>query len=156
SAKVPSDYERRQTLATAERFVTPELREYESRVLGAEARMAEREAELFAQLRDRVGTAVGRLQQTAGVLARLDGWTALAETAVQGRYVRPLVSDDFALELTGSRHPVLERLMPRETFMPNDIRFDRVARLQLVTGPNMAGKSTILRQIGLVVILAQL
>ena len=156
SAKVPPDYERRQTLATAERFVTPELREYESRVLGAEARMAEREAELFAALRDRVGVAVGRIQQTAAVLARLDVWTALAETAVQNRYVRPVVSDDFAIELSASRHPVLERLMPRETFMPNDVRFDRAARLQLVTGPNMAGKSTILRQIGLAVILAQL
>jgi len=156
SAKVPPEYERRQTLATAERFVTPELREYESRVLGAEARMAEREAELFAALRDRVGVAVGRLQQTAAVLARLDVWTALAETAVQNRYVRPVVTDDFAIELSASRHPVLERLMPRETFMPNDVRFDRAARLQLVTGPNMAGKSTILRQIGLAVILAQL
>jgi DNA mismatch repair protein MutS len=156
SAKVPPDYERRQTLATAERFVTPELREYESRVLGAEARMAEREAELFAALRDRVSVAVGRLQQTAAVLARLDVWTALAETAVQNRYVRPVVTDDFAIELSASRHPVLERLMPRETFMPNDVRFDRAARLQLVTGPNMAGKSTILRQIGLAVILAQL
>jgi len=118
--------------------------------------MAEREAELFAALRDRVGVAVGRLQQTAAVLARLDLWTALAETAVQNRYVRPVVTDDFAIELSASRHPVLERLMPRETFMPNDVRFDRAARLQLVTGPNMAGKSTILRQIGLAVILAQL
>ena len=156
SAKVPSDYERRQTLATAERFVTPELREYEARVLGAEARMAEREAELFAALRDRVGAAVARIQQTAALLARLDVWTALAETAVANRYVRPVVTDDFAIELSASRHPVLERLMPRETFMPNDVRFDRAARLQLVTGPNMAGKSTILRQIGLAVILAQL
>jgi DNA mismatch repair protein MutS len=156
SAKVPSDYERRQTLATAERFVTPELREYEAKVLGAEARMAEREAELFAALRARVGTAVTRIQQTARVLAHLDVWTGLAEAAVAGRYARPVVSDDFEIELTASRHPVLERLMPRESFMPNDVRFDRAARLQLVTGPNMAGKSTILRQIGLNVILAQL
>ena len=156
SAKVPAEYERRQTLAAAERFVTPELREYEAKVLGAEDRMAQREAELFGALRDRVGAAVARIQQTARVLASLDVWTALAAAAVANRYVRPRVSASFELELSGCRHPVLERLMPRETFMPNDIRFDLAARVQLVTGPNMAGKSTILRQIGLSVILAQL
>ena len=156
SAKVPPDYERRQTLATAERFVTPELREYESKVLGAEERMMQREAELFGELRDRVGRAASRIQQTARVLARLDVWTGLAETAVANRYVRPEVSRGFEIVLTASRHPVLERLMPREAFMPNDVRFDRAGRVQLVTGPNMAGKSTILRQIGLSVILAQL
>ena len=156
SAKVPPDYERRQTLATAERFVTPELREYEARVLGAEERMAQREAELFAALRGRVGAAVARIQLTARVLASLDVWTGLAEAAVVNRYVRPKVTDGFDIELTASRHAVLERLMPRETFMPNDVRFDLAARVQLVTGPNMAGKSTILRQIGLCVILAQI
>jgi DNA mismatch repair protein MutS len=156
SAKVPGDYERRQTLATAERFVTPELREYEAKVLGAEERMAAREAELFATLRTRVGTAVARIQQTARVLACLDVWTGLAEAAVANHYVRPKVTNGFDIELTASRHAVLERLMPREAFMPNDVRFDLAARVQLVTGPNMAGKSTILRQIGLCVILAQL
>jgi DNA mismatch repair protein MutS len=156
SAKVPSDYERRQTLATAERFVTPELREYEAKVLGAEERMAQREAELFTALRSRVGAAVARIQLTARVLASLDVWTALAEVAVANRYVRPRVTDGFDIELTASRHAVLERLMPREAFMPNDVRFDLAARVQLVTGPNMAGKSTILRQIGLCVILAQI
>jgi DNA mismatch repair protein MutS len=156
SAKVPPDYERRQTLATAERFVTPELREYEARVLGAEERMALREAELFTELRGRVGAAVTRVQRSARVLARLDVWTALAEAAVSNRYVRPVVTDGFAIELIASRHAVLERLMPREAFMPNDVRFDLAARVQLITGPNMAGKSTILRQIGLCIILAQL
>jgi len=156
AAKVPPDYERRQTLATAERFVTPELREYEARVLGAEERVAQREAELFAALRSRVAAAVGRVQQTARVLARLDVWTGLAEAAVANRYVRPEVTDGFDIELTASRHAVLERLMPRESFMPNDVRFDPAARVQLVTGPNMAGKSTILRQIGLCIVLAQL
>ena len=156
SAKVPPDYERRQTLATAERFVTPELREYEARVLGAEERMAQREAELFAALRGTVGAAVSRIQQTARVLACLDVWTGLAEAAVANHYVRPRVTDGFDIELIASRHAVLERLMPREAFMPNDVRFDLAARVQLVTGPNMAGKSTILRQIGLCIILAQL
>ncbi|HLG05060.1 MAG TPA: DNA mismatch repair protein MutS, partial [Gemmatimonadales bacterium] len=155
-AKVPSDYERRQTLATAERFVTPELKEYEAKVLGAEERIAVREAELFGALRDRIGRAVGRIQRTGRVLAHLDAWTALAEVAVTNRYVRPTVNDGFDLVLQRSRHPVLERLMPREAFMPNDVRFEAAARVQLVTGPNMAGKSTILRQIGVVVILAQM
>ncbi|NOT08545.1 MAG: DNA mismatch repair protein MutS, partial [Gemmatimonadales bacterium] len=156
SAKVPADYERRQTLATAERYVTPELKEYESKVLGAEERVAEREAELFAALRSQVGSAIGRIQETARVLAKLDAWTALAEVALANRYVRPRVDREFEIALTASRHPVIERMMPREAFMPNDVTFDRAGRVQLVTGPNMAGKSTILRQIGLCVILAQM
>ena len=156
AAKVPGDYERRQTLATAERYVTPELKEYEAKVLGAEERMAEREAELFGALRSRVGAAITRIQRTARVLARLDVWTALAETASANRYVRPSVKAGFDLDLTASRHPVIERMMAREAFMPNDVTFDMAARVQLVTGPNMSGKSTILRQIGLSVILAQM
>jgi DNA mismatch repair protein MutS len=156
TAKVPGDYERRQTLATAERYVTPELKEYEAKVLGAEERMAEREAELFGALRSRVGAEIARIQQTARVLAQLDVWTGLAEVASANRYVRPIVSTEFDVELIASRHPVIERMMPREAFMPNDVKFDMAARVQLITGPNMAGKSTILRQIGLSVILAQM
>jgi DNA mismatch repair protein MutS len=155
-SRVPPDYERRQTLATAERYVTTELKEYEAKVLGAEERMATREAELFGALRSQVGAAIDRIQRSARVLAHLDTWTALAEVAVAERYVRPAVDDGFDLTLLGSRHPVIERLMPRESFIPNDVRFDAANRVQLVTGPNMAGKSTILRQIGLVVILAQM
>jgi len=153
--RVPGDYERRQTLTGAERFVTPELKEYEARVLGAEERLAEREAALFAALRTRIGAAIGRIQGTARALARVDVFAALAEDAVLHRYVRPEVNDGYALELVASRHPVIERLMPREAFIPNDARFDEAARVQLVTGPNMAGKSTILRQIGLCVLMAQ-
>jgi DNA mismatch repair protein MutS len=156
SAKVPADYERRQTLASAERYVTPELKDYESRVLGAEERMGAREAELFGALRAAVGGAIERIQRTARVLARLDVWTALAERAVAGRYVRPRVDAGFDLSLRESRHPVIERMMAREAFIPNDARFTEAERVLLVTGPNMAGKSTILRQIGLCVILAQM
>jgi DNA mismatch repair protein MutS len=156
SAKVPADYERRQTLASAERYVTPELKEYESRVLGAEERMAAREGELFGALRAAVGQAIARVQRSARVLARLDVWTALAERAVTGRYVRPEVHDGFDLVLRASRHPVIERLIAREAFIPNDARFTEAERVALVTGPNMAGKSTILRQIGLCVVLAQM
>ncbi len=156
ASRVPADYERRQTLAAAERYVTPELKEYEAKVLGAEERMLTREAELFAVLRGQVGTAISRIQRTATTLAHLDVWTGLAEIAIQNRYVRPLVHDGFDIVLDASRHPVIERLMPRESFIPNDVRFEPSSRVQLVTGPNMAGKSTILRQIGLVVILAQI
>jgi DNA mismatch repair protein MutS len=156
SARVPADYERRQTLATAERYVTPELKDYEARVLGAEERMSVREAELFGALKEFVGQAIGRIQRTARILARLDVWAALAERAVAGRYVRPRVSDEFDLTLRESRHPVIERMMARESFIPNDARFSAAERVLLVTGPNMAGKSTILRQIGLTVVLAQM
>ena len=156
AAKVPADYERRQTLASAERYVTPELKDYEARVLGAEERMAVREAELFGALRAAIGQAIARIQRTARVLARLDVWTALADRAVSGRYVRPEVHEGFDLVLRESRHPVIERMMAREAFIPNDARFTEAERVALVTGPNMAGKSTILRQIGLCVVLAQM
>jgi DNA mismatch repair protein MutS len=156
AAKVPPDYERRQTLAGAERYVTPELKEYESKVLGAEERIGVREAELFAALRSIVGSAIARIQRTARVLARLDVWAALAEVAVVERYVRPVLQAGYDLVLRESRHPVIERMMPRETFIPNDARFTEAERVALVTGPNMAGKSTILRQIGLCVVLAQI
>jgi DNA mismatch repair protein MutS len=156
AARVPPDYERRQTLATAERYVTPELKEYEAKVLGAEERIGTREGELFVALRCAVGRAIGRIQHTARILASLDVWSALAERAVDGRYVRPVITDGFDLMLRESRHPVVERMMARESFIPNTVRFTEAERVALVTGPNMAGKSTILRQIGLNVVLAQL
>jgi DNA mismatch repair protein MutS len=156
AAKVPADYERRQTLASAERYVTPELKSYEAKVLGAEDRIAVREAELFSALRDRVGSAIVRVQHTARALSQLDVWSALGEAAVQHRYVRPEVDEGFELALRQSRHPVIERLIPREQFIPNDVRFAESERVLLVTGPNMAGKSTILRQIGLCAVLAQM
>ena len=154
--QVPADYERRQTLTGAERFVTPELKQYEAKVLGAEERIATREAELVDGLRRRVGEAIARVQRTAGALARLDVWAGFADVAQRERYVRPEVSDAFTLLLEGSRHPVVERMMPRETFIPNDVRLDEAGRVILLTGPNMAGKSTLLRQVGLCVLLAQI
>src|SRR2546426_545387 len=155
-ARVPPDYERRQTLTGAERYVTPELKEYEAKVLGAEERIAAREAELVDALRGAVALAIGRIQQTAGLLARLDVWAALADLAHRDAYVRPEVNDEFVIHLEGSRHPVVERMMPREAFIPNDVLLDEAARVILLTGPNMAGKSTLLRQVGLCVLLAQM
>jgi DNA mismatch repair protein MutS len=156
AGRVPPDYERRQTLSGAERFVTPELKQYESKILGAEDGIARRETELFLQLRETVALGTGRIQQVARALSQLDVFGALAQCAVRERYVRPVVTEEFELALAGSRHPVIERLMPRESFIPNDVSFDPAARVLLVTGPNMAGKSTILRQIGLCVLLAQI
>jgi DNA mismatch repair protein MutS len=155
-SRVPADYERRQTLTNGERYVTPELKEYEARVLGAEERLTLREAELFGKLRAMVGAEVERVQRTARNIALLDVLAALAEQAVSHRYVRPVVNDGPALRLVGSRHAVIERLMPREQFIPNDVHMDDAERVLLVTGPNMAGKSTILRQIGICQLLAQM
>ncbi len=155
-AHVPPDYERRQTLTGAERFVTPELKEYEAQVLGAEERIAAREAEVIEGLRRRVAQAIGRIQGSAGILAQLDVWSALADLAQRDAYVRPEVNDGFAIVLEGSRHPVVERMMPREAFIPNDVALDDAGRVIVLTGPNMAGKSTLLRQVGLCVLLAQM
>jgi len=154
--RIPADYERRQTLTGAERYVTPELKEYEAKVLGAEERIATREADVVDQLRRRVGAEIARAQASAHVLAQLDVWAALADVAERERYVRPQLTADYALELEGSRHPVVERMMPRETFIPNDVLLDEAGRVMLLTGPNMAGKSTLLRQVGLCVVLAQI
>jgi len=154
--RIPPDYERRQTLTGAERYVTPQLKEYEAKVLGAEERIAVREAELVDALRHRVADAIGRVQATATLLAQLDVWAGLAEVAERERYVRPDVTADVTLHLEGSRHPVVERMMPREAFIPNDVQLDDAGRIILLTGPNMAGKSTLLRQVGLCVLLAQM
>jgi DNA mismatch repair protein MutS len=155
-SSVPADYERRQTLTGAERFVTPELKEYEARVLGAEEQIAALESRLFADLRSAIGESNARLQDTALRVATADVLAALGETAARSRYVRPVVNRDYALEIRSGRHPVLEQLMPREAFIPNDVRLDPERQIMVVTGPNMAGKSTVLRQVGLAVILAQM
>ena len=154
--RVPADYERRQTLTGAERFVTADLKAYEAKVLGAEERIAKREADLLDALRRRVAEAIGRVQSSAGLLAQLDVWSTLADVAEREQYVRPEINASAALQLEGSRHPVVERMMPRETFIPNDIALDEAGRVILLTGPNMAGKSTLLRQVGLCVLLAQM
>ena len=155
-ARIPENYERRQTLTGAERYVTPQLKEYEAKVLGAEERIVTREGAVLEGLRDRVAAAIGRIQRTAGVLAQLDVWSGLAHGAVRDGYARPEVTAGTILHLEGSRHPVVERMMPRETFIPNDVRLDETGRVILLTGPNMAGKSTVLRQVGLCVLMAQI
>jgi DNA mismatch repair protein MutS len=153
--RVPPDYQRRQTLANGERYVTPALKEYEERVLTAAERIEARERELFETLRARAGAEILRLQRVAGCIAELDVLSALAEVAEREGYVRPEITETFDLEIVAGRHPVVERMMAREKFIPNDVCLTEDARLVILTGPNMAGKSTILRQIGLIVLMAQ-
>ena len=154
--KIPDDYQRRQTLTGAERYVTPALKDYEERVLSAADRIETRERALFDALRERVAGEVSRLQCTARVLAELDVLSALGEVAESEAYARPRLSDGFDLKIVGGRHPVVERMMPREKFIPNDVTLTTDGRVIILTGPNMAGKSTVLRQIGLIVLMAQM
>jgi DNA mismatch repair protein MutS len=155
--RIPDDYIRKQTLVNAERYVTPALKEYEEKILTAEERIASLEAELFAGLRERVARALPVLQQNAHCLAELDTHSALAEVAVRNRYVRPYVHEGRDIEIENGRHPVVERaLPPGEPFIPNSVRLDPESeQILLITGPNMAGKSVALRQVGLIVLLAQ-
>jgi len=153
---VPADYQRRQTLTGAERYVTPALKEHEEKVLTAAERIEDRERELFEALRRRIGTAITRLQCVAQLTAELDVLATLAEVAEREGYTRPEIDDGFDLEIVAGRHPVVERMMSREKFIPNDVRLSEGARMIILTGPNMAGKSTVLRQIGLIVLMAQM
>ena len=154
--RIPDDYQRRQTLTGAERYVTPALKEYEERVLTAADRIESRERALFEALRGRIAQEVSRLQCAARVLAELDVLSTFGEVAEIEAYVRPRLGDGFDLRIEGGRHPVVERMMPREKFIPNDVTLTGDARVIILTGPNMAGKSTILRQIGLIVLMAQI
>ncbi|HEV7994600.1 MAG TPA: DNA mismatch repair protein MutS [Gemmatimonadaceae bacterium] len=152
---VPPDYQRRQTLTGGERYVTPALKEYEEKILTAAERIETRERELFEALRAAVGREIGRMQCAARIVAELDVLAALADVAAREGYARPVLTDGFDLEIVAGRHPVVERMMPRDKFIPNDVRLPEDARVVILTGPNMAGKSTILRQVGLIVVLAQ-
>ncbi|GDY07675.1 DNA mismatch repair protein MutS [Planctomycetia bacterium] len=170
AAKIPPEYIRKQTLKNQERFITPELKEYEDKVLRAEERAISLEQELFAALRERVAAATARLKQTADVLSEVDVLAALATLAVKQGYCRPELTDDPILDIREGRHPVLDKLMPSGSFVPNDVKLgvpssDAVdapntrnfrGRVQLITGPNMAGKSTYIRQAALLTIMAQM
>jgi DNA mismatch repair protein MutS len=153
---VPPDYERRQTLTNAERYVTPELKEYEAKILGAEDRALGIETNWIKKLCAQVGNRLGRIQHTARLLAQLDVVASFADTASTSNYTRPVMTEGSDIELVASRHPVVERMLPHGKFIPNDVKLTEAARVMLLTGPNMAGKSTILRQVGLVVLLAQI
>jgi DNA mismatch repair protein MutS len=153
---VPADYQRRQTISSGERFVTPALKEYEEKVLSAAERIESRERELFEALRSAAGKEIARLQQIARIIAELDVLSTFADVAAREGYVRATMSDEYDLDIVAGRHPVVERMMPRDKFIPNDLKLVSDARMIILTGPNMAGKSTVLRQIGLVVLMAQI
>ncbi len=156
-SRIPPDYIRKQTLVNAERFMTPELKDLEERVSGAEIKLLALEQELFEQLRLRLAREVPRLQAMAQTVALLDVLAGLAETAALHRYVKPLVDESSTILIREGRHPVVEQLSSDLTFIPNDTVLDCESnRLVILTGPNMAGKSTYLRQIALIVLLAQI
>ena len=153
---VPDDYVRKQTVVGGERFVTPELKEYEEKVLRADERILQREAEIFEALRARVAAAGRRIQQTSSASATLDVLAGLAEAASRHNYVKPRISESDEITYFEGRHPVMERLLS-EAFVANDLQIgDAAQRLYILTGPNMGGKSTFLRQTALVVLMAQM
>jgi DNA mismatch repair protein MutS len=157
AGKVPHDYQRKQTLKNAERYVTPELKAYEEKVLTAQEKIYQREYDLFLMLRDRVAAQTARLLQTAEVLATLDVLASLAELAVSRNYARPQLCDEPILEVREGRHPVLDQVLPPGTFVPNDVALGtQPGYLWLITGPNMSGKSTFIRQISLITLLAHM
>jgi len=152
--KVPPHYIRKQTIANGERFVTPELKEMEGRILGAEERSLKLEYELFQRVREQVLGHLAAIQATAAALARLDVLASFAETARLHGYCRPEIGNEGRLVIRDGRHPVLEQHLVEERFVPNDAEFDDQCRIALITGPNMAGKSTYIRQVALLVLLA--
>lgn len=156
-SKVPSDYIRKQTTANGERFITPELKEQEARVLGAEEKALDLEFRVLGQLRQRVSEASADLLGVARALAELDWISSMAEVAVRNRYARPQVNDTERIEIRGGRHPVVEQISEHASFVPNDCVLDcNGGSLHVITGPNMSGKSTYLRQVALIAIMAQM
>ncbi len=156
-AKVPIDYTRKQTMSNAERYITPALKEMENKVLGAEERSKQLENELFLELRARVVTHLHALQETATAVAEIDVVCALSEVAQYHRHCRPVLNNGNGFFVTNGRHPVLEQTLTDVKFVPNDTELDpETARLQILTGPNMAGKSTYIRQIALISVMAQI
>lgn len=151
---VPEDYQRKQTLANAERYITPELKEQEAMVLGADERIKELEYELFMEIRKKVHDHVDAVQTNARIIASLDVFQSLASAAIKHNFVRPRMSNDYGLSIKQGRHPVIEAVTGH--FVPNDVFFDDNQQIILLTGPNMAGKSTYLRQVALLVIMAQM
>ena len=152
--KVPSNYVRKQTVANAERFITDELKQMEGKILGAEERSVKFEYELFLRIRERVLGSLKSIQQTADAIAQLDVLCAFAETARLFNYCRPEIGTESALAIQEGRHPVLEQSITDERFVPNDVNLGREVQIGLITGPNMAGKSTYIRQVALLVLLA--
>ncbi len=156
SDQAPDNYIRKQTLVNAERYITPELKEYEALVLNAEERIHEIELRLFREICAELAKSSIRLVNTASSLAELDVFSALGESAALGGFARPEVVDEDILEILGGRHPVVEQFLHGDRYIPNDIVFEQGERVRIITGPNMSGKSTYLRQAALIVLMAQM
>ena len=158
--QVPADYIRKQTLVNAERYITPELKEHEARILNAEERIEELERSIYADVLRRMSIFYPQLMATASAIARVDVLLSFAEVAAHQGYVRPVLQHENSIEITGGRHPVVEHALDGDVFIPNDTRLEASAehgaRIFLLTGPNMAGKSTYLRQVALITLLAQI
>ncbi len=154
---MPQDFIRKQTLANAERFITPELKEYEDKVLGAEEKILDLEYRLFQQVRESVAASTIRVQDMARRIAVLDSLVSLAEAAAKNNYARPMILEGDMLKIVEGRHPVVEQLALEERFIPNDTLLDcEENQLVILTGPNMAGKSTYMRQVAVITIMAQM
>lgn len=155
--RVPDDYIRKQTLTNSERFFTPELKDMETKILGAQERLSQLEYQLFSDIRERIMAQIKRIQKRAHDLAALDALYALATVAVERHYVKPEITDDGIIDIKNGRHPVAEALMDPGAFVSNDCLLDRDAnRMMLITGPNMAGKSTYIRQVAIITLMAQI
>ena len=153
---VPDTWMRKQTLTNAERYITPELKELEDTILGAEDKLTSLEYGLFCELREHIASQVLRIQKTAKAVAMIDVFASLAFVAERNHYVRPVMNDRGVIDIKGGRHPVVERMIDHEMFIPNDTCLDNGAnRISIITGPNMAGKSTYMRQTALIVLMAQ-
>ena len=155
--KVPDNYIRKQTLVSGERFTTPELKELEDKILGAQDRLYSLEYELYSEIRSRIGDNIVRIQNTAKMIAEIDALASLAYVALRNRYIRPKITDGGEIRIKGGRHPVVEKMMHSGSFVPNDTSLDtKKHRIAVITGPNMAGKSTYMRQTALIVLMAQI
>jgi DNA mismatch repair protein MutS len=156
--KIPAEYIRKQTLTGAERYITPELKDQEEKILNAEERLLSVEMRLFNEIRMEIAAKTVQIQTNARAIAVLDCLVSLATTAVEENYVRPEINEGTSLEIVGGRHPVIERLLPPgESYIPNDVHLSADdAQILIITGPNMSGKSSYLRQTGLIVLLAQI
>lgn len=156
--KVPEDYIRKQTLVNAERYITPELKAYEEKILNAEERIYQLESEFFNELRITISDEAEKIQKNAQLIAALDCFLSFAEVAIENNYVKPEVNEDDAIIIKNGRHPVVEKILPYgEKFTPNDTFLDNsTQQIMIITGPNMSGKSVYLRQVGLIVLLAQI
>ncbi|MEK6546508.1 MAG: DNA mismatch repair protein MutS [Nitrospinota bacterium] len=154
-SKVPANYIRKQTVATGERYISPELKEYEEKILGAEEKIKDIEYKIFEEIRKKIAAEGKRILSMAGILSEIDVLSTFAEIASIYNYTCPMVNDGDVVEIADGRHPILERIIEGERFIPNDACLDSNNQIMIITGPNMAGKSTYMRQVALIVLMAQ-